>query len=178
MKLYLKIIISMFAITAIIGCKEKQSVEINTPSEVSNETNNTADIADVEFGDGLIGKIWHNYIEIKMALTNSDADQVQQTADSMAETFGEELEELKSLALQISETDDIVAQRVLFARLTQEIGPLFEDDLNRGTIYKKFCPMAFDGEGAQWYADVKEITNPYFGEKMLRCGSIEETITK
>lgn len=38
--------------------------------------------------------------------------------------------------------------------------------------------MAFDGAGANWYADVKEISNPFFGEKMLRCGSIEKTISK
>lgn len=97
MKLLFKSIITVFAITAIFGCKEKQSVEINTPTEVKNESNQTADIADVEFSDGSIGKIWHNYLEIKMALTESDKNQVQQTANSMAETFSEELAILKSL---------------------------------------------------------------------------------
>lgn len=123
MKILFKTIVVILMLSIVTGCKEKQSAEINTPSEVKNETNNTPDIADVEFGDGLIGKVWHNYLEIKIALTNSDPEQVQQTANSMAETLGEELEELKSLALQISEADDIDAQRVLFAQLTNEIGP-------------------------------------------------------
>lgn len=178
MKLLFKSIITVFAITAFFGCKEKQSVEINTPTEVKNESNQTADIADVEFSDGSIGKIWHNYLEIKMALTESDKNQVQQTANSMAETFSEELAILKSLSLQISETDDIEEQRELFAQLTEEIGPLFEGALSSGTIYKKLCPMAFNNKGANWYADVKEISNPYFGDKMPNCGSIEKTISK
>ncbi len=178
MKILLKMGILILILLAVTSCKEKQSVEVNTPSEVKNETTMTADIADVEFGDGLIGKIWHNYLEIKFALSNSDAEQVQQTADSMAETFDGGMEELKSLALQISNTEDVEAQRLLFAQLSKELGPLFEKDLNKGTIYKKYCPMAFEGEGAYWYADVKEISNPYFGEKMLRCGSIEKTISK
>lgn len=178
MKPLFKTIITVFALTAFIGCKEKQSVEINTPAEVKKETKKTADIADVEFSDGSIGKIWHNYLEIKMALTESDENQVQQTANSMAETFSEEMAILKSLSLQLSETDDIETQRELFAQLTEEIGPLFEDALSGGSIYKKRCPMAFNNKGAYWYADVKEISNPYFGDKMPNCGSVEKTISK
>ena len=165
-------------LVAIFGCKEKISVEVNTPAEVQQDNNKVPDIADVEFSDGLIGKIWHNYLEIKMALTNSDAEQAQEIADSMAETFDEELTVLKALAIEIAETDDIEAQREIFAELTEEIGPLFEDALSAGSIYKKLCPMAFDNKGAYWYADVKEITNPYLGEEMLKCGSIVETITR
>lgn len=169
---------TIFALTVLIGCKEKQTVEINTPEEIRNETKTIPDIADVEFSDGMIGKVWHNYLEIKMALTESDADQVEQTAGSMAESFSDELPVLNALATQMSETDDIEVQRELFSQLTEEIGPLFEEALSGGTIYKKLCPMAFDGEGAHWYADIKEISNPYFGDKMPDCGSIEKTISK
>jgi len=62
--------------------------------------------------------------------------------------------------------------------LTKEIELLFEDALSGGTIYKKFCPMAFDNKGACWYADIKEISNPYFGEKIPKCGSVIKTISK
>jgi hypothetical protein len=168
----------LLLLAVFVSCKEKQSVEINTPAEIKQKTEKTADIADVEFMDGLTGKLWHNYLQIKMALTESDSEQVQQTADSMTETLTEELVVLKSLTLEISETDNIEAQRELFARLTEEIGPLFEDALSGGTIYKKRCPMAFDNKGAFWYADIEEISNPYFGEKMPNCGSVVKTISK
>lgn len=163
---------------AFIGCKENQSVEVNTPAEVKQEEKTTADIADQEFIDGMTGAIWHHYLAMKMALTESDADQVQQSAGNITEIFTEERAEMKAISKSISETDDLEAQRKLFAQFTEEIGPLFEDALSGGKIYRKFCPMAFDGQGAYWYADVEEISNPYFGEKMLKCGSIEKTISK
>ena len=178
MKIPLRMTIAALAISAMIGCKENQSVEIETPAEVKNETESVPDIADVEFSDGLIGKVWHNYLEIKVALANSDVEQVQETADSMAETFDEDLVELMSLAQQMSEAEDIEVQREIFALFTEKVGPLFQNALSEGTIYKKLCPMAFDSKGALWYADVEEISNPYFGEKMLRCGSIVETISR
>lgn len=41
--------------------------------------------------------------------------------------------------------------------------------------YAAHCPMAFDGAGAGWLQDTREIANPYFGAQMLRCGEITET---
>lgn len=170
--------LTVLILAASNGCKENQSVEVNTPAEVKQEEKTTADIADQEFIDGMTGAIWHHYLAMKMALTQSDADQVQQSAGNIAEIFTEERVKMKEFAQLISETDNIEVQRELFAQLTEEIGPLFEDALSGGTIYKKFCPMALDNKGAFWYADVEKITNPYFGEKMLHCGSIEKTISK
>lgn len=39
-----------------------------------------------------------------------------------------------------------------------------------------FCPMAFDFKGASWIQRGVTINNPYFGEQMLLCGSIEQTL--
>jgi hypothetical protein len=36
--------------------------------------------------------------------------------------------------------------------------------------------MAQDGKGAMWLSESKEIKNPYFGDKMMECGSVEEEI--
>lgn len=170
--------IAIMVAAIFFGCKENISVEINTPEEVKSEAKKTPDIADQHFIDGMTGALWHHYLTMKMALTESDADQVQQTAGNMAEVFTEERAEMKSLVQLISETDDIEAQRQLFAQFTDQAGPLFEDALSGGTIYKIFCPTAFDGSGAYWYADVEEISNPYLGESMPECGSIVKTISK
>ncbi|MEE8142292.1 MAG: efflux RND transporter periplasmic adaptor subunit [Planctomycetota bacterium] len=43
-----------------------------------------------------------------------------------------------------------------------------------GAIYEVFCPMAFDRKGASWLQTHKEVTNPYFGSAMLRCGEIRQ----
>ena len=47
---------------------------------------------------------------------------------------------------------------------------------NNQKLYATYCPMAFDGKGAYWVSETKEIENPYFGSKMLKCGEIEETM--
>lgn len=47
---------------------------------------------------------------------------------------------------------------------------------NTNTLYLQFCPMAFNNKGAYWLSDVEEISNPYFGDVMLRCGETKETI--
>jgi Cu(I)/Ag(I) efflux system membrane fusion protein len=46
------------------------------------------------------------------------------------------------------------------------------------TIYVQHCPMANGHVGADWLSLEKEINNPYFGDKMLRCGSVEQTLNK
>jgi len=46
-----------------------------------------------------------------------------------------------------------------------------------GEVYKQYCPMAFDGKGAFWLSSSEEIRNPYYGDKMLKCGRVEETIS-
>ncbi|MEE3234934.1 MAG: hypothetical protein VX294_12260 [Candidatus Latescibacterota bacterium] len=38
-----------------------------------------------------------------------------------------------------------------------------------------YCPMAFDGNGAQWIQRREpELINPYFGASMLNCGVFKE----
>jgi Cu(I)/Ag(I) efflux system membrane fusion protein len=43
-----------------------------------------------------------------------------------------------------------------------------------GPYYVFHCPMAF-GDGADWLQDHATVDNPYFGSRMLRCGSVRET---
>ena len=39
-------------------------------------------------------------------------------------------------------------------------------------LQESFCPMAFKNKGAAWLQAEGKIANPYFGNKMLRCGEI------
>jgi membrane fusion protein, copper/silver efflux system len=45
-----------------------------------------------------------------------------------------------------------------------------------GSLHRAYCPMAFDFEGAAWLQRDQTIANPYFGDSMLRCGEIQETV--
>lgn len=43
-------------------------------------------------------------------------------------------------------------------------------------VFIQFCPMAHSNQGARWISVEKEIKNPYFGSKMLHCGSTQDSI--
>ncbi len=43
------------------------------------------------------------------------------------------------------------------------------------TLYKQYCPMAFDDKGSYWISAERVIRNPYFGSAMLACGEIRGT---
>ena len=45
-------------------------------------------------------------------------------------------------------------------------------------IYRFHCPMAFDNKGADWLQGKQDLENPWFGSMMLKCGSLEETISE
>lgn len=176
-----KMTIAAMALIITASCKEnknRQDAQMNTPEEVKQEKEQTADIADATFVDGMTGKAWHNYLQVRTALVNSDADGVQTAAGNLAESFAEERAELKSLAKKIAEINDIEEQRSLFSDFGKEVEPLFKEGLGEGTIYKQYCPMAFENTGGYWFSDVDEIRNPYFGDRMLKCGKVTETISK
>ncbi len=157
--------------------KNKQETEVSTPQELEQAEGQMLAIADASFSDGMTGKVFDNYQQVRMALVNSDADGVQKAAGNLAESFSEEMDILKLTALALAEASDIEKQRDLFSQFTEEVAPMFKDSISEGAIYKQFCPMAFEGKGGYWISDVDEIRNPYYGEKMLKCGTVTEIIT-
>lgn len=135
-----------------------------------------------EFSDEVTGAIYASYAEIKDALVASDAEKAKAAASDLVkkveEKSNEGLDEITSAAGEIASLDDVNKQREAFSKLTAAMGDVLESSIASGEIYKQFCPMAFQGKGDYWYSNTKEIYNPYFGEKMLKCGRTEETIAK
>ena len=171
-------ILSIAFLASCSGEQNRQSAEVNTPAEVKEEQKATADVADVSFVDGMTGKAFHNYLQLQRALFNSDLDEAKEVARNLSETFTEERASLKELAVNMAEADDLSGVRTHFSAFTNEVEPLFSNAISTGMVYKQYCPMAFNNEGAYWIADVKEINNPYFGEQMPTCGETVATISK
>jgi Cu(I)/Ag(I) efflux system membrane fusion protein len=42
------------------------------------------------------------------------------------------------------------------------------------TYYLTFCPMARGGDGAYWLQTADTVWNSYWGDRMLRCGLMQE----
>jgi Cu(I)/Ag(I) efflux system membrane fusion protein len=49
--------------------------------------------------------------------------------------------------------------------------------VNDVTYYEQYCSMANEDQGASWISLNDEIMNPYYGDAMLHCGEVSETIT-
>ena len=89
----------------------------------------------------------------------------------------EQLKSLETATKLILSAGDIEIQRAAFSKLTDALYSSIKIFGVEGLdAYYQFCPMAFDNKGAFWISDEKEISNPYFGEKMLRCGETKETL--
>jgi hypothetical protein len=167
-----------------LGCNEPANTEnatevgIDSPAEVEQADANEPDSYDASFADGLTEKVFQNYLQLRTALVESDPTGASRAAGNMAETLEADYGESARLARSITDSDDLTVQRRYFAELTEAIGPLITGGVTGGTIYRQHCPMAFDGAGADWFSDAEAIRNPYYGDKMLTCGRIEEKISK
>ncbi len=79
--------------------------------------------------------------------------------------------------VEIMNSDDIEIQRKEFKPLSEA---LIESIKSLGTgknkIFIQFCPMADNDSGAFWISSEEKIMNPYFGDMMLHCGEVTETI--
>ncbi|MFK8103487.1 MAG: DUF3347 domain-containing protein [Saprospiraceae bacterium] len=83
---------------------------------------------------------------------------------------------LKENATNITTSAAVEAQREAFGLISESlIVSLDAFGQEGGTLYVQHCPMAFDNEGGDWLAKEEAIQNPYFGDKMMRCGVVKKT---
>lgn len=138
-----------------------------------------------------IAALVNSYLQLKDNLVASNGQKVQNDAQSVMATadkiefsalqgeqksFAEEkLNEVKQSAANMGESADLTAQRGQLELLSEATFALSKAFGAAGqTLYYQHCPMANNDKGAYWLSSNEEIRNPYFGEKMLKCGSNEE----
>ncbi|UWX55444.1 DUF3347 domain-containing protein [Maribacter litopenaei] len=158
-----------------LSCKEeKKSVETSNPEPVMEEQ--AKEMAVASFNQEKTNMLFTDYQNLRKALVATAPDDAKTAAEQMKMNLDTEEKEISALADEISNALDVEAQREVFSRLTEKVEPKFKETIESGEIYKQFCPMAFEGKGAYWISDASEIRNPYFGDKMLTCGKVTETI--
>lgn len=126
-----------------------------------------------------LNAVYQHYIHLTTALTNGDVAGAKFAANAIeAGTKGVAgTSNIASTAAKITAVSDIEAQRAAYSGMSKDMIELIKKEgLSGGELYVAFCPMAFNDKGAAWISTSKEIRNPYFGEKMLTCGEVKETI--
>lgn len=138
-------------------------------------------------------QVFKSYLIMKDAFVASDAALVSESANDVSRTIKavdmgllkgdphmtwmEQLETLEKSITSIGNLSDIEKQRIEFAPFNLTFYKSLKTfGLSNVTAYYQFCPMALDNTGAYWFSDSSEIRNPYFGDAMLECGEVIETI--
>ena len=91
----------------------------------------------------------------------------------------QELKEIIEVAKEHAEHisgSDITHQREHFDMLSVDIKDLLAITGTDRKLYQAHCPMYNENKGAIWLSETAEIKNPYFGSKMLNCGSVQAEI--
>ena len=84
--------------------------------------------------------------------------------------------ELKTSANAIENSSDIATQRGHFKHLSAHMISSVQLFGVNENVYIQFCPMADNNKGAYWISLEEEIRNPYYGEAMLTCGEVRDTL--
>ena len=138
-----------------------------------------------------IDQLVSQYMELKNALVASDAAAAKAAATEVLtvakampvatlttdeKAYAEEkTAAVISAAEAMAAASDVEAQRAHLEHLSESLFSLAKAfDAAGQTLYYQHCPMAMNDKGAYWLSANKEIQNPYFGEKMMKCGTTEE----
>ncbi|PKV51275.1 Cu(I)/Ag(I) efflux system membrane fusion protein [Aquimarina sp. MAR_2010_214] len=129
------------------------------------------------------------YLQMKDAFVESDASQAsifaKETNEILKAIKTSDLKEVEKTHLSnsikildnIANNKELEKQRTYFVALNETIVALVSNFTELSTaIYVQKCPMANTNKGAIWISGEKEIRNPYFGDAMLTCGSVINTI--
>lgn len=140
-----------------------------------------------------VERLLTGYYLVKDAMVTSDTSQVKAAADSLLafielfDTNGldeetsvrltNEVDAVRYGAQNISEASGIDAQREYLPALTENLITLVTAyNVADATVYKQYCPMAFNNRGAYWLSSEEQVVNPYFGDVMLHCGEVRERL--
>ncbi len=173
------------AVSFTFACSEKTSNQQEETQEMNDSESTVAmetmPAASVSFSNQETTAIINSYLDLKDQLVATDGEKASAAAKSLLSILekseSQTKESMKTAVQQIANSTDPEEQRVAFDLVSQQILILAKSAvLTEGKLYKQYCPMAKNNEGAFWLSASDQIRNPYFGDKMLKCGSVEEEI--
>ena len=144
---------------------------------------------------GSFDKMLNTYYVLRDAFIKSDAGQVdivasqfrydvdtlnvkELKADPALVSTAKSLKESISAEVQaMAKTKDLEGKRRSFQIISDAMYDLVRTvKFDKAMVYQIHCPMAFDNAGANWLSNKDEVVNPYFGDKMLHCGEVIDSL--
>ncbi len=135
-------------------------------------------------------KVYDAYVPVQAALAHDDLGAAQAAARDTVKILDSAAPALNGAAQQVweesrgglaasmthvADAPDLDAMREPFAATSRVLQAAIEaNGIAAGQpVYVVNCPMAFDFKGERWLQPTEDVANPYFGEAMLSCGTIE-----
>ncbi|MAY51782.1 MAG: efflux transporter periplasmic adaptor subunit [Flavobacteriaceae bacterium] len=155
----------------------------NESATMNNMKMSFSNVFSTDFNEAI-----QSYLKMKDAFVASNASQVSTLAKATSEKLKaistDDLGKMENQHLQKSiEMLDAIANNVIlenqrshFVILNENILPIAMNIENSINYYVQKCPMANNNKGAVWLSTEEEIKNPYYGDAMLTCGSVIDTI--
>lgn len=190
----------MFALVSVLmlSCKDSNSDAEGASGEASSEKVQQVRSEESAQEDGVaidqqseVGTIVANYLSLKDALVADNEEAAKEYGAALVTVFDEfqidqydqaQQKELKDIiedarehSQHISESD-IAHQREHFDVLSVDLKDLVAITGTDKKLYQAHCPMYNENKGAIWLSESENIQNPYFGQKMLKCGKIQKEI--
>lgn len=173
-----------------------QPPEHETPAMDMEKSSSAADTAavPVRFREQL-DDVYLAYYAVHHGMSTDSLDEARKSAEKFAAALGnvdmallghqahmnwmKELDILKKKNDEILQAETLDEARSSFELLSASMIRVAHRFGTTGKVpvYRYHCPMAFDQKGADWLQGTSEIANPWFGSSMLKCGSLEDTIS-
>jgi hypothetical protein len=131
--------------------------------------------------------IIESYLQIKNALASNDKNAAAKGASAMLAAISSfnktelnktQEKEYMEIAESVKEQAEHIAkspidhQREHFETMSTDVMDLITLLGTNKTLYQDYCPM----KKVSWLSEIKEIKNPFYGSKMMTCGSIKKQI--
>ncbi|WP_010136797.1 DUF3347 domain-containing protein [Ochrovirga pacifica] len=193
-----EILAMAFLALTVMSCKDIKKENSNTKGSHSEMNHNNSDghhnsdkkemVMDNNQDDDAV-MILNDYFNLKNALVSDDEAKAKEYGGVLKQSISkldiskynkQEQEELSDIiedavehAEHISESP-MPHQREHFKILSKDIIDMVAITGTTTKLYEQFCPM-YDG-GSAWLSMSNEVKNPYYGNKMLKCGKVQREI--
>lgn len=188
--------ILMFVVTSCRDNKEEDDHEMGQDDmemehddmEMNDSSMNSSDNLAMDQNKSASDAIIVNYLELKNALVADNTEAAASSGKKIVSAFKafdvakyseEDQKELNDIIVDAIEHAEHIAesamdhQREHFEILSKDVADLVVITGTSKKLYQVYCPMFNDGKGAIWLSEFKEIKNPYYGSKMLTCGTVQ-----
>ncbi|MFW5802627.1 MAG: efflux RND transporter periplasmic adaptor subunit [Verrucomicrobiota bacterium] len=141
-----------------------------------------------------LAPVFEQYLRIQKALVADEEEPAKKAAETLLANLAnvdmdllehdahmrwmKQHPDIKTSAENLSEADDLPQARAVFAQLSESLTAVartFGTGIDK-SLRLMHCPMAFNNRGANWLQTKTDLENPYYGEAMLRCGELKETL--